>query len=224
MTLKVEHFDKLTGIASWSGPLADRPANGGTAGSKFFCTDVGGRVDIWDGSAWTTIQSGGAAHVTLYDANGDPITSLGQTILGADVSSRTLTIDGAGDVIDDPTAPLAAEIITVTLSGTQQHVWVGYISDAITAPPYSIEIGCAINAADINAAITALTKANIGAGGTSTVDEGCLTFGLGVPPLAFNVGVDENGDPTTDYINTLHFGAYVNTGGSGVVKLVVRVW
>ena len=94
MALKVESRDPLSGRSEWSGALADIPADGGTAGSRFYRTDASGAVPvyIWDGAQWTWWGRDGQ----FYDPDGNVLT------LGASGTQQSALL----------TVPVAAATVT----------------------------------------------------------------------------------------------------------------
>ena len=198
MTLKVEHFDKLTGIASWSGPLADRPASGGTAGSKFFCTDVGGRVDTWDGSAWVKPITGGDYPAPL--------------------DARMFTINASTDCFADAADPQEAELLTSTYDGTKQHCRITYHHEA-GAIPFASAVVVAINSANDAEAVINLTWDDKGAASTAITGEGMRMCSAVSPVCEY----DFTG--TSTYIDRIDLGGYLSAGtGAGDVYIMVEVW
>ena len=92
------------------------------------------------------------------------------------LETRDVTIDGAADLFTDPTAPVAAELITVTgiTAGKKRCriTWhclpLSYVQGATSDTPIAAFCVATINAGDDTTALLRLTLVNTGVGDLST--------------------------------------------------------
>lgn len=119
-------------------------------------------MDSATGNAVPQKSTNGRAHVT-YSGEGT-------------LETRDITIDAAGDLFTDPTAPVAAELVTIdTITAGKKHcriTWhcqaIPYVQSATSDIPVAAFGVATINASDDANAIDRLTLANTGVGDLST--------------------------------------------------------
>lgn len=173
-------------------------------------------LDNSDGTGLNMKQkgTGGAAHVRTTGAP----TSI-ETII--------LTINGTGDTITDPTAPVTTEIMLVvpTTTGTFKHCRVTW--GALTMPytdgstgdtPFAVYAQATVNYTDESNAISRLTVADKGASATeSAASKECLMISAQFPEANFDV------TGTADTIDNIAVGAYPPLDTAAIIPVYIHV-
>lgn len=174
---------------------------------------IGASIDSSTGEPVDGKSTNGAAHVTT---SGEPTT----------IESIVLTIDGADDLITDPTAPLASELITVVPTTTGIHkrlrvMWlqqsIPYVYGATSDIPWAAYAQVTIEASDDANAISRLTVPNAGVGSQTASGE-CLSLSAQIQEANFDVS------GTSVTIDRVDIGAYPATDAGAIPVYLMVVF
>lgn len=170
-------------------------------------------ITLPDGSTKPATENqkgtGGDAHVNADGPAGD-------------LWTKTLTIDGTGDIFTDPTAPLDAEMFKITIPAGKKRLrvrWHQELPAATSAIPYASAAVATINAPDDATALSRLTVVNNGVGSVSTSDDRHRMLSAAEPILQWDT------QKTDIDITKLHLGGLPNVGTGAIpIRITVEAW
>jgi len=174
----------------------------------------------------------------ITDKNGNPATNVNLGGVSDGVSlginnpsgipfTKTFTVNSAADLFTDPTAPVAAELFTVTIPAGKQRCKVrfhtqdaAYVQSATSDIPWASCAVATINAADATNALVRLTLADNGASATPYTTDDLHRI---VSPLSPIISWDTQ-DADVD-ITRVDIGAIPSTDTGAIpVYITVEAW